>query len=279
MFTTRIFKTRYGQMHLIDDEPWISRSLREQGEWSESEMDVMRTTFEILKPLYPDGVEVVDAGAYIGDLTIPLAQLECVKKVYAFEPQPEIRDILEKNLALNSITNVEVMPYALGHMNGPISFTPNDALHSPGSTQMRSDDSGEIKAEMRTLDSFNLNPQFIKADVEGMEVFLLNGAQETLKRSGPIVFYERDTMPIPNIMVPGEGEGLQQQFKMEWDDLFRSLGYFIYHKLTCPIFNPKNFNKAPNTFGNYASLMGLAVPLFGPNGKIMLEEIRKSLLC
>ena len=38
-------------------------------------MDVMRTTFQILSPGYPDGIEMVDAGAYIGDLTIPLAQL------------------------------------------------------------------------------------------------------------------------------------------------------------------------------------------------------------
>jgi FkbM family methyltransferase len=249
-------------MHTIDDDPWVSRSLREQGEWSESEMDVMRTTFNILAP-YPEGtnIEVVDAGAYIGDLTIPLAKI--VKKVYAFEPQPEVRAILEQNLELNGITNVEVMPYALGHMNGPISFTPNDALHSPGSTIMRLDDSGEVKSEMRTLDSFDLNPHFIKADVEGMEMFLLNGAQETLKRSGPILFYERDTVPVAGAP--------------DMDDLFRQLGYFIYQKLVCPIFNPKNFNKAPNTFGNYASLMGLAVPLFGPNGKLMMEEIRKSL--
>lgn len=253
-------------MHTIDDDPWVSRSLREQGEWSESEMDVIRTTFTILcqSPGYRDGgIEIVDAGAYIGDMTIPLAQMVWVKKVYAFEPQPEIRAILEKNLALNNITNVEVMPYALGHFNGPISFTPNDALHSPGSTQMRLDDEGDVKSEMRTLDSFGLEPQFIKADVEGMEMFLLNGAQETLKRSGPVLFYERDTVPVAGAP--------------DWDDLFRTLGYFIYQKLACPIFNPKNFNKAPNTFGNYASLMGLAVPLFGTNGKIMLEEIRKSL--
>jgi FkbM family methyltransferase len=263
MFTTRIFPTRYGQMHTIDDDPWVSRSLREQGEWSESEMDVMRTTFNILSPACPDGIDIIDAGAYIGDLTIPLAKLAYVNKVYAFEPQPEVREILEKNLALSNITNVEVMPYALGHMNGPISFTPNDALHSPGSTQMRLDDEGDIKGEMRTLDSFDLNPHFIKADVEGMEMFLLNGAQETLKRSGPILFYERDTVPVAGAP--------------DMDDLFRQLGYFIYQKLVCPIFNPKNFNKAPNTFGNYASLMGLAVPLFGTNGKIMLEEIRKSL--
>ena len=262
MFTTRIFNTRYGKMHLIDDDPWVCRSLREQGEWSESEMDVMRDIFKILEPLYPDGIEVVDAGAYIGDLTIPISKL--VKKVYAFEPQPEVRHLLETNLELNHITNVEVLPYALGHMNCPISFTPNTALGSPGSTQMRMDDSGVLKAEMRTLDDLNISPQFIKADVEGMEMFLLNGAQETLKRSGPILFYERDTVPIPGAP--------------EWDDLYRTLGYFVYQKLTCPIYNNNNFNKAPNTFGNYASMMGLAVPLFGPNGKAMLEEIQKSLV-
>ena len=259
MFTTKVYPTRYGQMQTIDDDPWVSRSLRELGEWSESEMDVMRITFKILEPLYPDGIEVVDAGAYIGDLTIPIAQV--TKRVYAFEPQPEVRQILENNLKLNGVQNVDVMPYALGHTNCPISFTPNDALHSPGSTQMRLDDAGQEKAEMRTLDSFDLNPQFIKADVEGMETLLLNGAQETLKRSSPIIFYERDTRSVDGTP--------------DADDVFRQLGYFIWQKLTCPIFNRNNFNKAPNTFSNYASMMGMAVPLYGPNGKRMLEEIQK----
>jgi FkbM family methyltransferase len=246
-------------MHTIDDDPWVSRSLRELGEWSESEMDVMRITFEMLKPLYPYGIDVVDAGAYIGDLTIPIAL--SVKNVFAFEPQPEIRQILENNLDLNGNTNVKVMPYALGNYNGQITFTPNDALHSPGSTQMRLDNAGSDKAEIRTLDSFDLNPQFIKADVEGMETFLLDGARATLKRSSPIIFYERDTIPTPG--VPNV------------EDLLRELGYFVWQKLTCPIYNEHNFNKAPNTFANYASMMGMAVPLYGPNSKRMLEEIEK----
>jgi len=247
-------------MHTIDDDPWVSRSLRELGEWSESEMDVMRNTFKILESLYPDGIEVVEAGAYIGDMTIPISKI--VKKVYAFEPQPEIRGILEKNLELNGITNVEVLPYALGHENRMITFTPNDALCSPGSTQMSLGTDGEVEVEMRTLDSFGLRPQFIKADIEGMEIFMVNGAQETFKEAGPIFMFEVDTVPVPGAP--------------SWDDVCRTIGYFMWQKLECPIYNPKNWKRAMNTFANYASYMGLAVPMFGPNGKAMFEEIQKS---
>lgn len=263
MYNTRVFETRHGKMHLIDDDPWVSRSLREQGEWSESELTVMREIFDILKLQYPDGIEVVDAGAYIGDLTIPMSRL--VKKVHAFEPQPEVADILKKNLDLNGITNVEVFPYALGHRNGPVTYNQLDALHSPGSTQMSMDDTGSSDAEMRTLDSFGINPQFIKVDVEGMEMFVLNGAKETLKLSGPILFFEHDiASTVPNAP--------------PWDDYLRERGYFIYRKMGCPIYNPENFKKAPNTFANYASMMALAVPLFGPNSKLMLDDIQKAYL-
>ena len=90
-------------MHVIESDVWVSRSLSELGEWSESEMDVVRTVFKILRPVYPDGIEVVDAGAYIGDLTIPISKL--VKKVYAFEPQQEVAYILRKNLELNNMSD------------------------------------------------------------------------------------------------------------------------------------------------------------------------------
>ena len=255
MLPTTIVQTRWGPLETIDSDPWISRSFRELGEFSESEVDVLRVLFEVLGEVHPEGLEVVDAGAYVGDLTIPMARL--TQKVYAFEPQKEVREVLERNLVRNNITNVEVFPYALGHVNSPVSFNTGEC---PGSTQMRMDGRGRELGEMRTLDSFGISPQFIKADVEGMEVFLLAGARETLQRSAPLLFYERDTVVIPG-MLP-------------WEDVLRRLGYFLWRKMSCRIWNPENYKgEAVNTFEEYASLMGLAVPLFGENGGKLLEGV------
>lgn len=47
-----------------------------------------------------------------------------------------------------------------------------------------------ITVEVKTLDSFNLNPEFIKIDVEGFEYQVLLGAQETLKNHRPVLLIE-----------------------------------------------------------------------------------------
>ncbi len=53
---------------------------------------------------------VVDVGANIGAVTIPLAKV--AKKVYAIEPL--FYKELEENLLLNGLTNVEVLPICIG---------------------------------------------------------------------------------------------------------------------------------------------------------------------
>ena len=46
----------------------------------------------------------------------------------------------------------------------------------------------EIKLETRTLDSFNLTPNFIKMDIEGAELLALYGCINTLKNTDTIYF-------------------------------------------------------------------------------------------
>lgn len=48
----------------------------------------------------------------------------------------------------------------------------------------------KIPVEVKTLDSFNLNPDFIKIDVEGYQAQVLLGAKKTLERCLPILLIE-----------------------------------------------------------------------------------------
>lgn len=48
----------------------------------------------------------------------------------------------------------------------------------------------EMTTEVRTLDSFKLNPYFMKIDVQGHELPVLKGARQTLERSKPILLIE-----------------------------------------------------------------------------------------
>lgn len=229
-------QTLHGPMWTIDEDIWVSRCLRELGEHSQLEMQFIQMTLGIR------GKEatLVDAGAYIGDLTIPMAR--CAKWVYAFEPQRAIREILQENLKMNGVTNVTVFPYALGQESETLGYTP--CTESPGSTMLGLDAADE-SAECVTLDSLDLQVDLLKADVEGMELHLLAGALATLEKHRPILLLERDTVIQP---------GAQTLPKV-----FDCLDYDAY-PMAFPLWRAENPRGAPNTFGTTASLMMLGVP-------------------
>lgn len=58
----------------------------------------------------------------------------------------------------------------------------------------------EINCEVKRLDDFNLDPYFIKIDVQGLEYEVLLGAQETLKRSQPVLLIETPSEQVMNLL-------------------------------------------------------------------------------
>ncbi len=58
-----------------------------------------------------------------------------------------------------------------------------------------------IHVSMRTLDSFALeNVGFVKIDVEGHELAVLRGAEETLRRCRPVLLFEADDRHNPGVV-------------------------------------------------------------------------------
>lgn len=49
----------------------------------------------------------------------------------------------------------------------------------------------EVRVELRRLDDLALDPSFVKIDVEGAELAVLSGLEETLERSRPALMIER----------------------------------------------------------------------------------------
>lgn len=239
--TTSDVITRYGPMRVINEDPWVSRSLIELGEYSESEVGMVRRLIHLISRDHP--ITFVDAGAYIGDLTIPISRE--VRWVYAFEPQHEVREVLEYNLSANGVTNVTVFPFALGHRCEEIAYTPNPQDGSFGGVQM-ADPTGSCSTRMVTLDSLGLDVDFIKADVEGMEVPLLSGAMETIARCRPVLFCEFDTVFTPSLP--------------QLNDAYEFMGYDCL-PMSFYMWNVGNYNHCPsNPFGETVSFMKLGVP-------------------
>lgn len=194
--TTDIFTVPdLGKFYLPYKNDGIQKALRSGKNWEPNNVQVFEA---LIKP----GMTVVDVGAYIGAHAVKFGQLAKPGKVYTFEPQEDIYQILLQNIALNGLGDtVTAYKMALGDQScktkmreDPKKPTDLEKPTNRGANFVLGclDDTGDPLAfEMRTLDSFKLdNVGFIKIDVEGAQLLVLKGAEETIKRNKPVMLIE-----------------------------------------------------------------------------------------
>ena len=180
---------RYGKIMYNQLDQFIGRSLRLYGEFSQGEADIFE---QIVKP----GHIVVEAGANIGAHTIHLAQLAGDNgQVWAFEPQRLVFQLLAGNVALNSLTNVHCLQKCLigsGKRTIPVPVLDVNKINNWGGVELEHSVEGE-PVEAITIDSLDLpGCDFLKIDVEGMELQVLQGAEETIRKYQPVIYTEAD---------------------------------------------------------------------------------------
>jgi len=160
------------------------------------------------KKNFGDGVVAVDCGANIGVHTIEWAQaMYGWGEVLAFEAQERIYYALAGNIALNNCFNAKAILAAIGSKPGEI-LVPQPDYFSPsssGSLEIRKTDSMEfigqkidyseercVKIEMKTIDQLGLKRlDFVKLDIEGMEIEALIGAEQSIRQFKPQLMIER----------------------------------------------------------------------------------------
>ena len=123
----------------------------------------------------------VDVGANVGEVSIILSQRAGrAGRVYAFEPNPRIYRYLLGNLALNRCDNVTAANLAVGAAAGTARMS--DEKYDD---MNRVQDGGAIEVTCTTLDTaVPAQPiAFLKVDVEGSELRVLEGARQTLTRT------------------------------------------------------------------------------------------------
>lgn len=166
----------------------------------------------------------VDVGGHIGTTAIPLSLL--YTKVLAFEANPENYALLQHNIELNNASRVRAIHAGLSDKAGKLKSVRHSDANS-GCFTTQDDPTGEI--DCHPLDAYALTDlDFIKIDVEGSELLVLRGAEETILRCRPFVQIE-----VNGLGATLHGVGATQVhewllargyslFARKWDDYFYS---------------------------------------------------------
>jgi FkbM family methyltransferase len=238
-----IKECRHGRFMYYDTDVYIGRSLELYGEYCEGECRVWQ---QIIQP----GMTAMDVGANIGAHTVFLAKAVGPKgHLFAIEPQRQLYQMLNGNLALNEIRNTYVMHGAIGSRIGTIAVPMTDYAEQGNFGGLSLGGASEERVPLTTIDHIGAAAMhFIKIDVEGMEAEVIDGAIETLRNLKPILYVENDR--------EAKSEALIEKLMLADYRLFWHIS---------PLFNPKNFfGTIDNIFGGTVSANMLCIPASRP---------------
>ena len=184
---------------------------------------------ELLKEIIIPGTDTIDVGVYRGVYSYEMAKYS--KIVHAFEPNPIIFKDIKLNLS-KIIKNISFYGYALSdHENTSILKVPirnknfdrnnYEEYFQMGKATIHKENKMEdietFEVKSKKLDSFSFSNKisFIKVDVEGHELAVIRGAENTIKKNKPILLVEIE-------------ERHSQKKVSETLDYINSLGYISY---------------------------------------------------
>lgn len=155
------------------------------------ELEMLR---DMASRLQPEDL-VLDVGANIGNHTLYLASVAACR-VHAFEPNGHLCEALAQSIAHNSQGDrVTIHQVGVAAAKGIARFAHLDTanLGAQSLEKILSDD--EAGVELVALDEMEWSAaiRMIKIDVEGMEIDVLKGAQQLIRRDKPILYIESQT--------------------------------------------------------------------------------------
>ena len=126
--------------------------------------------------------KVLDIGANIGNHSVFFSKVMNAK-VTSFEPVKENFNILKKNNPNSLNIGLGDCEKKMGYITGSFG-----SMVNMGGCELVDGDYIKVK----TLDSLNLDADFIKIDAENMEAEIVAGGIETIKRNKPVLVIEHN---------------------------------------------------------------------------------------
>ena len=167
----------------------------------------------------------IDIGAHIGLYTLPAAHKLKMGRVFAFEPSIKNYTVLKNHIELNNLKNVKLYNLLVGNNDSSIKFYEQINSVSPKNSIVKVDKISsyeEVIKKQISLDSFFLDkkitPNSMKIDVEGAEIFVLNGAKNLIKLSKPRIY-----LSVHPVRIKKLGQDISQLYKF-----IDEINYSIY---------------------------------------------------
>ncbi len=157
-----------------------------------------KETADWLKSCLRPGMTFLDIGANAGYFTLLGSSIvgeEVGGVTIAFEPVPVNVEVIKNHLKANNIENVMVEELAISNCSGEVIFAIEDTnanshMKDINITHANSNPNDEIRVRSITLDEYvikqKIKPDLIKIDVEGAEMKVLDGGENTFQNVRPI---------------------------------------------------------------------------------------------
>lgn len=148
------------------------------------EVEPSQTT--LMKKIVKPGMTVFDLGANFGWFTLVLSKLVGNSgRVYSFEVDPYLVNILKENVELNSLSNVSIEPVAVSNKTGTSQFSLNESYDTRNQLESITKSAQTIEVKTIYLDDFCINEELdkidlIKMDIEGSELKALQGMKKII---------------------------------------------------------------------------------------------------
>lgn len=124
---------------------------------------------------------ILDCGSNIGLSIFYFKSIYPSSKIYAFEPDPVIFRVLEKNISSNNISNVELINKAIWSSETTLQFSSEGAdggrINTGNDTNLVSVGAVKLSECLKQVDKVD----FLKIDIEGAEVEVINECINFLK--------------------------------------------------------------------------------------------------
>lgn len=196
------YDTSYGLITLYKNEIYIGNEFKNGRYW---DIDTLLKLREYINP----NRNILEIGGHCGTSTIVYSSfLNNNQKIYVYEPQRNMFNLLVKNITQNNLGN-KIIPNNSGVFcfegKGKMNNIDLDGGH--GIVEKRYNEENNLGCNfggiglgfdgedinLTTIDSMNLDDiGYIHCDAQGSENFIFSKGVETIKKNRPVILYENN---------------------------------------------------------------------------------------